>query len=98
MRKTTGGPFGPPPSGARVNDLKLGSTRLGLARVRLDLAWGSTIESGHIARIVTRGSTRLSLKLSFAWLKDLIGTAQVSDLLEQSSMLRNRLGFIRDLG
>ena len=64
-----------------------GSTRLSLARVRLDLAWGSTIESGHIARIVTQGSTRLGLKLSFAWLEDLIGTAQVSDLLEQGSML-----------
>ena len=80
-----------------ANDLKLGSTRLGLVRVRLDLAWGSTIESGHIARIVTQGSTRLGLKLSFAWLEDLIGTDQVSNLLEQGSMLRNRLGFIRDL-
>ena len=26
-----------------------------------------------------------------------LGTAQVSDLPEQDSMLRNRLGFIRDL-
>ena len=41
--------------------MKLGSTRLGLARVRLDLAWVSTIESGHIVRIVTEGSTRLGL-------------------------------------
>ena len=74
--------------------MKLDSTRLGSARVRLDMAWGSVIESGHIARIVTRGSVRLSSIFDSAWLEDLSGTAQVSDLLELGSRLWTRLGFV----
>ena len=55
------------------------------------------IESGHIGRIVTRGSARLGLKLGSAWLEYLIGTTQVSELVELGSRLGTRLGFAGDL-
>ena len=60
-----------------AQDLKLDSPRLSSARVRLNLAQSSAIESGDLTRIVTWGSTRLGSKLRSTWFENLIGTAHL---------------------
>ena len=72
------------------------SAHHGLASGSSQLELGPTIGSGHIARIVTRGSARLRSKLVSAWLEALLALAEVSDRLRLGSKLGNPLVFVRN--